>query len=127
MPGYEDFWNNLYPVEIYDCETGYRYRLNSLVGGYAVDSFEIPGAISNPQQSYDTVYMVLDGVFGKGSGDFEFCLIGGQHSVEELKIDRYTADMYNSWGYWHFVRQYDFGRRLDNYIIEAYYHDFDTY
>ncbi len=127
MPGYEDFWNNLYPVEIYDCETGYRYRLNSLVGGYAVDSFEIPGAISNPQQSYDTVYMALDGVFGKGPGDFEFCLIGGQHSVEELKIDRYTADMYNSWGYWHFVRQYDFGRRLENYIIEAYYHDFDTY
>lgn len=127
MPGHEDFWSNLYPVEIYDCDTGYRCRLNSLAGGYVVDSFEIPGAISNPQQSYETVYMALDGVFGKGPGDFEFCLIGGLHSVEELKIDRHTADMYNSWGYWHFARQYDFGRSLENYIIEAYYHDFDSY
>lgn len=124
--GAEDFWSNLYPVMLYDQKTGSNSRLNSLVDGNVVDTFEIPEAISDPQHSYDALVRSLAGVFGRGTGDFWFVDEEGQR-VRDLRIDRENMSAAGADGYYHFVRQYDSGQEIENYLIEAYYKDFGKY
>lgn len=122
--GNEDFWSNLYPVMIHDQATGRRVRLNALVDGNVVDTFEIPESISDPQHSYDVLVRALEGVFGRGTGDFWFVDEDG-HLVPDIKIDRNSLPAAD--GFYHFVRQYDSGTEIENYLIEAYFHDFGRY
>lgn len=124
--GNEDFWSNLYPVMLHDQKTGRVSRLNSLVDGNVVDTFEIPESVSDPQHSYDVLINSLKGVFGRGTGEFWFVTGDGQ-LVPDLKIDRSSMSASGADGYYHFVRQYDSGPGIENYLIEAYYHDFSIY
>lgn len=124
--GEEDFWSNLYPVMLYDEKTGRRSRLNALVDGNVVETFEIPESISDPQHSYDVLIRAFEGIFGRGTGEFCFVDDEGQQ-VTELKIDRSNMSTAGADGYYHFVRQYDSGPEIGNYLIEAYFSDFGKY
>lgn len=124
--GKEDFWGNLYPVMLHDRKTGNRSRLNALVDGNVVETFEIPESISDPQHSYDVLIRSLEGVFGRGTGEFLFVDENGQ-LVPDLKICRDNMSAAGAGGYYHFVRQYDSGPEIWNFLIEAYFGDFGKY
>ena len=42
-------------------------------------------------------------------------------------IDRDNYVAADAFGYYHFVRRYDESSDIENYLIEAYYRDFDRY
>ena len=93
---------------------------------YGPDYFDIPESINDPQASYAATIRALDSVFTRGTGDFDFYDPSGAR-VDELKIDRSNYRSADAFGYYHFVRQYDSGPDIENYLIEAYYGDFDKY
>lgn len=123
---YADFWSNMYRVPIYDIKTGTKVYLDGNVSESYAGSFTIPGAVNDPQASYNTVIGFLDDWFGRGTGDFYFFTPAGG-TAEELVIDRDNYVAADAFGYYHFVRRYDESSDIENYLIEAYYRDFDRY
>lgn len=123
---YGDFWSNMYSVPLYDHATGLRRYADGLVVARGQDSFSINESINDPQASYDTVIRALGSLFTEGTGDFDFYAPDGSR-VRELKIDRTNYESGNAYGYYHFVRQYDCGADIENYLIEAYYGNFNKY
>ena len=123
---YADFWRNMYSVPLHDHDTGLRRYANGLQYEYGPDYFDIPESINDPQASYAATIRALDSVFTRGTGDFDFYDPSGAR-VDELKIDRSNYRSADAFGYYHFVRQYDSGPDIENYLIEAYYGDFDKY
>lgn len=123
---YADFWSNMYSVPLHDHATGQRRYANGLQYEYGPDYFDIPESINDPQASYAATIRALDSMFTRGTGDFDFYDPSGAR-VDELKIDRSNYRAADAFGYYHFVRQYDSGPDIENYLIEAYYGDFDKY
>ena len=116
----------MYSVPIYDYATGRKCYLDVFSSGSHAAYFTIPQGIRDPQGSYSITVKALEGAFGNPHGRFDFYAPDGSRSGS-LKIDRNNYAQAGAYGYYHFVRQYDAGDSIENFVIEAYYKDFDRY
>lgn len=124
--GWSRLWDSMYSVPIYDYATGRKCYLDVFSSGSHAAYFTIPQGIRDPQGSYSITVKALEGAFGNPHGRFDFYAPDGSRSGS-LKIDRNNYAQAGAYGYYHFVRQYDAGDSIENFVIEAYYKDFDRY